>query len=169
MDVGLVLSIVISLTSPKRHYELNEQEFKELFEEICHLLCNILNHRCEQLNHTIPTFIFIIQSMFHCFKKSQRSYKSNLKETQQKECQGRYISWWEVHIKNPLPIESANIFTRLLTTISHNKKSNKSRINNNKAFVKHIPSLLSEYIYIQTKNSILKLNIRDVLKNGIYS
>src|SRR5688572_27374709 len=133
MDVGLVLSIVISLTSPKRHYESSEeQEFKELFEEICYLLRNILNHRREPLNHTIPTFIFIIQSMFHCFKKTQKSYKSNLKESQQKEHQGRYISWWEVHIKKPLPIESANVLVRLLTTISHTKKSSKG---NNKSFV----------------------------------
>ncbi|RIA92016.1 Urb2/Npa2 family-domain-containing protein [Glomus cerebriforme] len=168
MDIGLVLSTVISLTSPKRHYELSEeQEFKGLFEEICYLLFNILIHRREQLYHIIPTFIFIIQSMFHCFKKTQKSLKDNLKEMQQKEYQGRNISWWEVHIKNPLPIESAKIFARLLITIPHNKKSDKSSIN--KAFTKHIPSLLSEYIYIQTKNNILDPNIRDVLKNGIYS
>ena len=69
MDIGLVLSTVISLISPKRHYELSEeQEFKELFEEICYLFCNILMHRREQLCHTISTFIFIIQTMFHCFK-----------------------------------------------------------------------------------------------------
>ena len=112
-----------------------------------------------QLYHMIPTFIFIIQSMFHCFKKTQRSLKDNLKEIQQKEHQGRNISWWEAHIKNPLPIESANIFTRLLTTISYHKKSNKSSINN-KAFVKHIPSLLSEYIYID----ILASTVKNLLK-----
>jgi Urb2/Npa2 family len=169
MDIGLVLSTVISLISPKRHYELSEeQEFKELFEEICYLFCNILMHRREQLCHTISTFIFIIQTMFHCFKKTQKSFKDNLKEIQQKGHQGRHISWWEAHIKNPLPIESAKIFSRLLTTISYNKKSKKSGIGN-KAFVKHIPSLLSEYIYIQTKNNVLEVNTRNVLKNGIYS
>ncbi|CAB4383050.1 unnamed protein product [Rhizophagus irregularis] len=169
MDIGLVLSTVISLILPKRQYELNEElEFKELFEEICYLLCDILMHRREQLYHTIPTFIFIIQTMFHCFKKTQKSFRANFKEVQQKEYQGRYISWWEEHLNNPLPIESAKIFSRLLTTISYSKKSNKSNFNN-KAFVKHIPSLLSEYIYIQTKNNILEANIRDTLKNGTYS
>ncbi len=158
----MVLSIVITLTSPKRHYE--EQEFEELFEEICYLLYNILTHRREQLIYTIPTFIFIIQGMFHCFKKNQKSIKNNLKEIQQQQQLGsRYISWWEVHLKDPLSIESANIFTRLLTMISRTKKSG------SKAFIKHIPSLLSEYIYIQTNNSILESKIRDVLKNGIYS
>ncbi|GBB89028.1 hypothetical protein RclHR1_15690003 [Rhizophagus clarus] len=167
MDIGLVLSTVISLILPKRHYELSEeQEFKELFEEICYLLCDILMHRREQLYHSIPTFIFILQSMFHCFKKTQKSFKNNFKEIQQKDHQGRYISWWESRIKKPLPIESAKIFSRLLTTIS--KKSNRSS-NSNKAFSKHIPSLLAEYIYIQTKNNILEANIRDILKNGIYS
>ena len=34
MDIGLVLSIIISITSFKQHYKLSEeQEFKELFEE----------------------------------------------------------------------------------------------------------------------------------------
>jgi hypothetical protein len=154
---------------PKRQYELSEeQEFKELFEEICYLLSDILVHRREQLYHTIPTFIFIIQNMFHCFKKTQKSFKNNFKEMQQKEHQGRYILRWETRIKDPLSIESAKIFSRLLTTISHGKKSNKSSISN-KAFVKHIPSLLSEYIYIQTKNNFLEANIRDTLKIGIYS
>ncbi|CAG8653185.1 5207_t:CDS:10 [Funneliformis caledonium] len=162
-DIGIVLSIVITLTSPKRHYE--DHEYKELFEEICYLLYNILIHRCEQLIHTIPTFIFIIQGMFHCFKKNTRSIKNNLKEIQQKEQQSgnRHISWWEVHLKEPLSIESAKTFARLLTMISHVKKPG------NKAFIKHLPSLLSEYIHIQTSNSILELNIKDVLKNGIYS
>ncbi|CAI2184726.1 9675_t:CDS:10, partial [Funneliformis geosporum] len=162
-DIGIVLSIVITLTSPKRHYE--DHEYKELFEEICYLLYNILIHRCEQLIHTIPTFIFIIQGLFHCFKKITKSIKNNLKEIQQKEQQSgnRYISWWEVHLKEPLSNESAKTFTRLLTMISHAKKPG------NKAFIKHIPSLLSEYIYIQTSNSLLESSIRDVLKNGIYS
>ncbi|CAG8516689.1 14477_t:CDS:10 [Cetraspora pellucida] len=165
IDIGLILSTVISLTSSKTNFETDEKGYQNLFEEVCHLLLKILIHCREILYSTLPAYIIIIQSMFHCFKSLEGiKQKSELQSR-------RYVTIWDIRLKNPLPISSANLFTRLLSMISQKDSLNKSykkKVISTRPFIKHVPCLIAEYLKVQTEG-FLEPAIKESLRPGVYA
>ncbi|CAG8512640.1 9264_t:CDS:10 [Cetraspora pellucida] len=165
IDIGLILSTVISLTSSKTNFETDEKGYQNLFEEVCHLLLKILIHCREILYSTLPAYIAIIQSMFHCFKSLEGIKPKN--ELQNR----RYVTIWDIRLKNPLPISSANLFTRLLTMISQKdslNKSHKKKVISTRPFIKHVPCLIAEYLKVQIEG-FLEPAIKESLRPGVYA
>ncbi|CAG8539690.1 3268_t:CDS:2, partial [Scutellospora calospora] len=165
IDINLILSTVISLTSSRTNIESDEKSYQNLFEEVCNLLFKILIHCREVLYSTIPTYVVIIQSMFHCFKSlDNQKRKSELQNR-------RYVTIWDIRLKNPLPISSVNSFTRLLTMISQRdslNKSHKKKAISSRPFIKHVPCLIAEYLKVQTVG-FLEPAIKESLRPGVYA
>ncbi|CAG8553412.1 19385_t:CDS:10, partial [Dentiscutata erythropus] len=127
IDIGLILSTVISLTSSRTNLESDEKGYQNLFEE----------------------------------SKKQKG------ESQSR----RYVTIWDIRLKNPLPISSANSFTRLLTMISQRdslNKFHKKKAISTRPFIKHMPCLIAEYLKVQTEG-FLEPTIKETLRPGVYS
>ncbi|CAG8792650.1 8893_t:CDS:2, partial [Racocetra persica] len=127
IDIGLILSTVISLTSSKTNFESDEKGYQNLFEE-------------------------------------------SIKQKSESQSR-RYVTIWDIRLKNPLPISSANSFTRLLTMISQKdslNKSHKKKAISTRPFIKHVPCLIVEYLKVQTEG-FLELAIKESLRPGVYA
>ncbi|CAG8502590.1 2574_t:CDS:10 [Acaulospora morrowiae] len=169
-DLGSILSAVLSLTSSNNQFQSEDQDYQNLFEEVCNLLIKILVNRREILSSTIATFVVIVQSMFHCFK-SRGEVFANVKQSKNEQYQiRRYTTIWDARLKNPLSAESARLFSRLLEMISSKdimRKQHKKPLLN-RPFAKHVHNLIAEYLKVQTEG-FLDSNTKESLRPGIFS
>ncbi|CAJ0631210.1 3285_t:CDS:2, partial [Entrophospora sp. SA101] len=186
-DIGIILSSIISITSPKpivtTHAtdEQQQEDYENLFKSICYLLHNILAYRREILICALPSFIQILQDMFHGFKSKGKNINSHSFSYNKKlQQQTNLKNFWDINLSTSLSIECGNSFARLLEMVKHKNFFNKYRNNNNKnnkesaskfsqAFGKYVPTLISKYIKIQIEEGYLDQSTREALKAGIYS
>nr|CAG8512057.1 6485_t:CDS:10 [Entrophospora candida] len=186
-DIGIILSSIISITSPKpivtTHAtdEQQQEDYENLFKSICYLLHDILAYRREILISALPSFIQILQDMFHGFKSKGKNINSHSFSYNKKlQQQTNLKNFWDINLSTSLSIECGDSFARLLEMVKHKNFFNKYRNNNNKnnkessskfsqAFGKYVPTLISKYIKIQIEEGYLDQSTREALKAGIYS
>ncbi|KAF9954171.1 hypothetical protein BGZ72_004790 [Mortierella alpina] len=225
-EIGLALETIVSLMSPatpllscstSSAVALTNQDTSHIFTALYHILINIARFRQEELTTLIPVFTSILQGMVHGFKslhasiaKRQQGVESLVKSP------FMLLSAGSVHpgavgheslgalgsaaggvmIGDPLPVECAENFSRLLTALgskgvssfnSHgggNSATEESSVSGgggggsftittdaSKAFGKHAPYILMEYFAIQSSvvASISQQSLRSALLPGLYA
>ncbi|KAF8951853.1 hypothetical protein BGZ52_009377 [Haplosporangium bisporale] len=212
-EIGLVLECITSLMSPATPLlspssstpfgsedssnGLTNQDTAKIFNALYHVLINIARFRQEELTTLIPVFTAILQGMFHGFKslhasiaKKQQGVESLIKSPfmllsagvlPESGASGPSV------VGDPLPVECAENFARLLTAlgskgVSHTGGSSGNQDSSggnsftittdaSKAFGKHAPYILMEYFTIQSSvaASISQQSLRNALVPGLYS
>ncbi|KAF9438463.1 hypothetical protein BGZ76_007717 [Entomortierella beljakovae] len=193
---------------------LTNRDTSSIFTALYHVLINTARFRQEELTALIPVFTAIIQGIFHGFKslhasiaKRQQGVESLIKSPFMLLSAGSIHSTANVKdssklsavsdfttIGDPLPVECAENFSRLLTALgskgvtplgSHgNYHSNNTDATGSssggssaisadatKAYGKHAPYILMEYFTIQCSivASISQQNLRSALLPGLYT
>ncbi|KAF9421925.1 hypothetical protein BGZ94_008714 [Podila epigama] len=184
---------------------LSNQETAKIFTALYHVLINIARFRQEELTTLIPVFTTILQGIFHGFKslhgsiaKKQQGVESLIKspfmllsagaihpESQVTSAHGTSTAI----VGDPLPVECAENFARLLTALGSKGVSHSSSHHNSnsesvggshsfaittdasKAFGKHAPYILMEYFTIQSSvaASVSQQGLRNALLPGLYA
>ncbi|KAF9386368.1 hypothetical protein CPB97_003759 [Podila verticillata] len=212
-EIGLALECITSLMSPATPLlspssstpfgsedssnGLTNQDTAKIFTALYHVLINIARFRQEELTTLIPVFTAILQGMFHGFKslhasiaKKQQGVESLIKSPfmllsagvlPESGASGPSV------VGDPLPVECAENFARLLTALGSKGVSHTSGSSGNqessggnsfaittdasKAFGKHAPYILMEYFTIQSSvaASISQQSLRNALVPGLYS
>ncbi|KAG9301633.1 hypothetical protein G9A89_016703 [Geosiphon pyriformis] len=161
--IPLILSTTITLIFNSKNLEY--QSAKGIFEVTCHLLHTILIHRRNQLVDSLPSFIAILQELFHFFKSSSYLPRSR------KQLQTYTLSFTCLELTgSPLDNEAlllpcAEIMSSLLKAVS---PKNSTMHRSAKVFGSYVPILLREYMEIQTDEQI-GVQVKDALRSGIYS
>ncbi|RUS17322.1 Urb2/Npa2 family-domain-containing protein [Endogone sp. FLAS-F59071] len=187
-DVGMVLSCVIQLisaTAPDRLQSspLTQATAADLFDAIYKLLISLLSFHRQQLVQVIPSFVAIVQAMFHCFKSTHPS----LANTRRKVDRHKNTNSRKSHHHDPFPLLSsvaplrescAYNFARLLSALAQRSNTTVSSsatavsaASSFAAFSKHAPYLLTEYLAIQTSpvSSISRAQLKAALLPGLYA
>ncbi|KAG0339937.1 hypothetical protein BG000_001022 [Podila horticola] len=209
-EIGLVLEGITSLMSPATPLlspspfgsevsfnGLTNQDTAKIFIALYHVLINIARFRQEELTTLIPVFTAILQGMFHGFKslhasiaKKQQGVESLIKSPFMLLSAGALPESGATGssvVGDPLPVECAENFARLLTAlgskgVSHTAGSSGNQESSggnsfaittdaSKAFGKHAPYILMEYFTIQSSvaASISQQSLRNALVPGLYS
>ncbi|KAF9965495.1 hypothetical protein BGZ70_004720 [Mortierella alpina] len=226
-EIGLALETIVSLMSPATPLlsgptasatALTNYDTSQIFTAVYHILINTARFRQEELTTLIPVFTSILQGMVHGFKslhasiaKRQQGVESLVKSPFMllsvgsaypsavgRESLGVVGSAAVVNtIGDPLPVECAENFSRLLTALgskgvssfsSHgggNSATEESSVSGggggggsftvttdaSKAFGKHAPYILMEYFAIQSSvvASISQQSLRSALLPGLYA
>ncbi|KAG0354645.1 hypothetical protein BG005_006313 [Podila minutissima] len=212
-EIGLVLEGITSLMSPATPLlspltsipfgseasfnGLTNQDTAKIFTALYHVLINIARFRQEELTTLIPVFTAILQGMFHGFKslhasiaKKQQGVESLIKSPFMLLSAGALPESGATAasvVGDPLPVECAENFARLLTAlgskgVSHTTGSSGNQESSggnsfaittdaSKAFGKHAPYILMEYFTIQSSvaASISQQSLRNALVPGLYS
>lgn len=225
-EIGLALETIISLMSPATPLlssptastvALTNHDTAQIFTALYHILINIARFRQEELTTLIPVFTSILQGMVHGFKslhasiaKRQQGVESLVKSPFMLLSAGSLYPGAVGHeslgvvgsaaggnlIGDPLPVECAENFSRLLTALgskgvnsfnSHgggNSAPEESSLSGgggggsfvittdaSKAFGKHAPYILMEYFAIQSSvvASISQQSLRSALLPGLYA
>lgn len=183
--MGMVLSCVmqlISATAPDRIQPspLTHAKAADLFDAIYKLLINLLNFHRQQLVQVIPSFVAIVQAMFHCFKSTHPS----LANTRRKADRHKSTNSRTSNHHDPFPLLSsvaplrescAYNFARLLSALAQRSNttapSSATATSSFAAFSKHAPYLLIEYLAIQTSpiSSISRAPLKAALLPGLYT
>ncbi|KAF9560236.1 hypothetical protein EC968_006258 [Mortierella alpina] len=224
-EIGLALETIVSLMSPATPLlscprastvALTNRDTSQIFTALYHILINIARFRQEELTTLIPVFTSILQGMVHGFKslhasiaKRQQGVESLVKSPFMLLSAGSVYPGTVGHeslgvtgsaagghiIGDPLPVECAENFSRLLTALgskgvssfsSHggsNAATEESSVSGggggsftittdaSKAFGKHAPYILMEYFAIQSSvvASISQQSLRSALLPGLYA
>ncbi|KAG0100003.1 hypothetical protein BGZ93_004773 [Podila epicladia] len=212
-EIGLVLEGIASLMSPATPLLSplsstavgseasfsgpTNQDTTKIFTALYHVLINIARFRQEELTTLIPVFTAILQGMFHGFKslhasiaKKQQGVESLIKSPFMLLSAGALPESGATGasvVGDPLPVECAENFARLLTAlgskgVSHTTGSSGNQESSggssfaittdaSKAFSKHAPYILMEYFTIQSSvaASISQQSLRNALVPGLYS
>ncbi|KAG0347767.1 hypothetical protein BG004_007023 [Podila humilis] len=214
--VGSMLSTADdpSSSSSSRQSGLSNQDSSRIFTALYHILINIAQYRQDELTSLIPVFTAIVQGMFHGFKslhasiaKKQQGIESLIKSPFMLLSAGTLqpennvlsgTSSTVLMVGDPLPVECAENFARLLTALGSKGVSNHqggsslqestehsstataaaaatatttTTTDASKAFSKHAPYILLEYFTIQCSvaASISQQSLRNALVPGLYS
>ncbi|KAG0295522.1 hypothetical protein BGZ98_001366 [Dissophora globulifera] len=224
-ELGLVLEGITCLMSPSTPLllsgccssvadpprALTNMDTSRIFTALYHVLINAARFRQEELTALIPVFTTILQGMFHGFKslhasiaKRQQGIESLIKSPfmllsaglVSAEVRGTHpASEGSVSIGDPLPVECAENFARLLSAFGSKGVSSLGSYGGNsgdldasvpstaspgsftittdasKAFGKHAPYILMEYFAIQCSvaASISQQSLRNALLPGLYA
>ncbi|KAF9981649.1 hypothetical protein BGZ75_007001 [Mortierella antarctica] len=225
-EIGLALETIVSLMSPATPLlssptaltvALTNQDTSQIFTALYHILINIARFRQEELTTLIPVFTSILQGMVHGFKslhasiaKRQQGVESLVKSPFMLLSAGSVYPGAVGHeslgvtgsaaggnmIGDPLPVECAENFSRLLTALGSkgvssfnnhgggNSATEESSVSGgggggsftittdaSKAFGKHAPYILMEYFAIQSSvvASISQQSLRSALLPGLYA
>ncbi|KAF9177997.1 hypothetical protein BGZ51_008221 [Haplosporangium sp. Z 767] len=224
-EIGLALEAVTSLMSPATPLllsgavelghtrALTNQDTSKIFMALYHVLINVARFRQEELTTLIPIFTAILQGIFHGFKslhgsiaKRQRGVESLVKSPFMLLSSGALhptgndqsatpTTHSALPIGDPLPVDCAENFARLLTALGskgvssfggHGSSSGSIEgpstnsagtgsfsitTDASKAFRKHAPYILMEYFTIQSSvvASISQQSLRNALLPGLYA
>ncbi|CAO3568038.1 unnamed protein product [Mortierella alpina] len=228
-EIGLALETIVSLMSPATPLlssptasamALTNRDTSQIFTAVYHILINIARFRQEELTTLIPVFTAILQGMVHGFKSLHASIAKRQQGVEMlvkspfmllsagsvypgaigRESLGVVGSATGVNmIGDPLPVECAENFSRLLTALGSKGVSSFSShgggnsateetsasggrgggggglftitTDASKAFGKHAPYILMEYFAIQSSvvASISQQSLRSALLPGLYA
>lgn len=214
-EIGLLLEGITSLmspttplllttASPSSSHALTNQDTAKIFTALYHVLINVARFRQEGLTALIPVFTAILQGIFHGFKslnasiaKRQQGVETLAKSPFMLLSAGvadLRLGSRSVSVGDPLPLECAENFARLLAALGskgistlglHGAGTSQGPLNPSttgpgsisittdasKAFGKHAPYILLEYLSIQCSvvASISQQNLRNALLPGLYA
>ncbi|KAG0249030.1 hypothetical protein BG011_009661 [Mortierella polycephala] len=224
-EIGLALEAVTSLMSPATPLllsgaiksghtrALTNQDTSKIFMALYHVLINVARFRQEELTTLIPIFTAILQGIFHGFKslhgsiaKRQQGVESLIKSPFMLLSSGAIhpigndqsatpTTHSALPIGDPLPVDCAENFARLLTALGSKGVSSfggyggssgsvegpptnsagagsfSITTDASKAFGKHAPYILMEYFTIQSSvmASISQQSLRNALLPGLYA
>lgn len=182
-EIGLVLEGIVSLMSPTTPlllddpdstssgapHALTNQDTTRIFTALYHVMINVARFRQEELVALIPLFTTILQGTLHGFKslhgsiaKRQQGVETLVKSPFMLLSAGAIDpvtpGGTQSAIGDPLPVECAENFARLLTAMGS-------------TFGKHAPYILLEYLTIQCSvaASISQQSLRTALLPGLYA
>ncbi|KAJ2964681.1 hypothetical protein NQZ79_g420 [Umbelopsis isabellina] len=181
-DISLILAAISQLRSPAVPTKLTmgtKQDANDIFDSIYRVLSGILKTRKQQLSHVITPFISIVESLMHCFKSlhpsvaiSSQKKKNNSKK---RNVQDQTFPLLTDHA--PLSEMNAHNYSRLLEGLGDQSASNTANTiagkshNLAKAFSKHSPYVLAEYLSIQSNpiSTISLPTLRSALRPGLFA
>lgn len=181
-DISLILAAISQLRSPALPAKLNmftKQDANDIFDSIYRVLSGILKTRKQQLSHVITPFTSIVESLMHCFRSlhpsvaiSSQKKKNNSKK---RNVQDQAFSLLTDHA--PLSEMNAHNYSRLLEGLGDQSASNTANTiagkshNLAKAFSKHSPYVLAEYLSIQSNpiSTISLPTLRSALRPGLFA
>ncbi|KAI8967507.1 Urb2/Npa2 family-domain-containing protein [Mycotypha africana] len=190
-EVSIILMCLTQIFYPsvaeKWKSQMARAKAREIFNDICSILSNLISLHKEQLVYMLSPFIAIVQSLLHCFKTAHvslvKTSTSSTKKRGRDEDEpkkiilnaGRGISLLQNFA--PLDDNAAHRLARLLTTIPQKsvtsvqqQKSGTSAQSLQRMVARHTPSLLIEYFTMQSNPtmSVLNPSTRSILTNALY-
>jgi hypothetical protein len=182
-DISLIIAGITQLRSPNLPTALKQattkQDANDIFEGIFKVLSGILKNRRQQLVQVITPFTAILETLVHCFRSLHPSVAISTRKRKQdnkkRMLQDQTFSLLTDHA--PLNEMCARSYARLLdglgdqgATNTANTTSGKSH-NLAKAFSKHSPYILAEYLSVQADpiSTISLPALKSALRPGLFS
>jgi hypothetical protein len=182
-DISLIIAGITQLRSPNLPTTLKKtttkQDANDIFDGIFKVLSGILKNRRQQLVHVITPFIGILETLVHCFRSLHPSVaistRKRKNDNKKRMLQAQVFSLLTEHA--PLSEMCARSYARLLDSLGDQSATNTANTtsgkSNNlaKAFSKHSPYILAEYLSIQSDpiSTISLPVLKSALRSGLFS
>ncbi|KAK9766894.1 hypothetical protein K7432_003683 [Basidiobolus ranarum] len=176
-DLVGVLDCLNQLGSPtlinRLREPLDETKANQIFDGIYHVLLSLVKSRREQLSEIFPNLTGVLGPLFYCFVTEHQTV-SRRQQSKSQNNYGKTKPFSVITTFAPLSDLTAQNFARLITTLCTrptNQAGKPSTSTFLKAFGKHAPYLIAEYLSIQTNPtaSISKLSVRNAIVPGLYA
>jgi uncharacterized protein YqiB (DUF1249 family) len=182
-DVSLILTGITQLQSsnvPSRLLtSISKQDANDIFEGIYRVLAGILKNRRQQLVQVITPFTAILETLLHCFRSLHPSVAVSTRKRKQ-DNKKRHMQDLPLPLLTdhaPLSEICAHNYARLLEGLGDQSASNTANTtagkshNLAKAFSKHSPYILAEYLNIQSNpiSTISLPTLKLALRPGLFA
>jgi len=182
-DISLVLTGITQLRSPslpsRITTSMSKQDANQVFESIYKVLSGILKNRRQQLVQVITPFTATLEDLLHCFRSLHPSVavstRKRKQDSKKRQLQDQPFSLLTDHA--PLSEMCAHNYARLLEGLGDQSASNTANTttgkshNLAKAFSKHSPYILAEYLSIQSNpiSTISQPTLKSALRPGLFA
>ncbi|KAI9277735.1 Urb2/Npa2 family-domain-containing protein [Umbelopsis sp. AD052] len=182
-DISLVVAGITQLRSPNLPAALKQattkQDANDIFEGIFKVLSGILKNRRQQLVQAITPFTAILETLVHCFRSLHPSVaiatRKRKQDNKKRMLQDQTFSLLTDHA--PLNEMCARSYARLLDSLGDQSATNTANTTSGKshnlakAFSKHSPYILAEYLSVQADpiSTISLPALKSALRPGLFS